>query len=103
MTLQQYILDHALDAMRIAGQKVGAGRDRAIAVFNPYTSEQIGSVPKATLDEVRETYAKAHAYQPRLTRFERAAILNRAAAIAASRVACCGATVLHNANRVVSF
>ena len=85
--VSSYIRDHALDAMRIAGQKVGAGRDRAIAVFNPYTSEQIGSVPKATLDEVRETYAKAHAYQPRLTRFERAAILNKAAAAVRSRTA----------------
>jgi putative phosphonoacetaldehyde dehydrogenase len=67
---------------------VGAERtgDRAVAVFNPYTEEQIGSVPKATLEEVKETFAAAHQYQPTLTRYERAAILNKAAAIISSRV-----------------
>ncbi len=87
-SIQQYILDHQLNAMRLGGRKVGAERtgDRCIAVFNPFTAEQIGSVPKATLDEVRSTFAAAHAYQPRLTRFERAAILNRAAAIISQRL-----------------
>jgi acyl-CoA reductase-like NAD-dependent aldehyde dehydrogenase len=26
-------------------------------VFNPYTEKQIGTVPKATLEEVREAFA----------------------------------------------
>ncbi|WP_405048415.1 phosphonoacetaldehyde dehydrogenase [Rhodoferax sp.] len=74
--------------MRLAGQKVGAGRsaERSIAVFNPYTEQQIGRVPKATLQEVRETFQAAHRYKPSLTRFERAAILNRAAAIISQRL-----------------
>ena len=86
--IQQYILDHQLNAMRLCGRQVGADRtgDRAIAVFNPFTQQQIGSVPKATLEEVRQTFATAHAYQPKLTRFERAAILNKAAAIIARRL-----------------
>ncbi len=86
--IEQYIRDHQLNAMRLAGRKVGAERtgNRAIAVFNPYTEKQIGSVPKATLEEVRETFAAAHRYQPTLTRYERAAILNKAAAIISSRV-----------------
>ena len=87
MSIQQYIRDHALDAMRIAGAKVGAGRERHIVVSNPYTGQPIGTVPKATLEEVRAVFATAHAYQPRLTRFERAAILNRAAAIISTRIA----------------
>ncbi|MEP6825840.1 MAG: aldehyde dehydrogenase family protein, partial [Ramlibacter sp.] len=68
--------------MRIAGRKVGEGRsgDRTIEVFNPYTEQRLGTVPKATLEEVREAFAIAHACQPKLTRYERAAILNRAAA-----------------------
>ena len=86
MTIREYIRDHALDAMRIAGRRVGAGRERSIAVFNPYTGQPIGSVPKATLDEVREAYATAHACQPKLTRFERAAILNKAAALISQRL-----------------
>ena len=86
--MNQFIRDNQLDAMRLAGRKVGAGREaaRAIAVFNPYTGARIGSVPKATREEVRDTIARAAAYKPALTRYERAAILNRAAAIATQRV-----------------
>ena len=86
--IEQFILDQQLNAMRIAGRPVGAGRspERTIAVFNPYTEKQIGSVPKATLEEVREAFAIGAAYKPTLTRFERAAILNRAAAIRTRRI-----------------
>ena len=85
--IEQFILDNQLNAMRLIGRKVGAERgvDRAIAVHNPYTEKRIGTVPKATLEEVRQTYATMHAYRPKLTRFERAAILNRAAEIAKRR------------------
>ncbi|MEZ5639727.1 MAG: phosphonoacetaldehyde dehydrogenase [Burkholderiaceae bacterium] len=74
--------------MRLAGAKVGAGRsgERTITVTNPYTGAAIGTVPKATLEEVRAVFAQAHAYRPTLTRFERAAILNKAAAIATRRL-----------------
>lgn len=90
--IQQYIRDHALDAMRIAGRKVGADRERAegasrvIGVFNPFSGQRIGTVPKATLDEEREAYAVAHAAHPALSRYERAAILNRAAEIIRGRL-----------------
>ena len=86
--IDQFILDHQLNAMRLAGAKVGAERSggRAITVANPYTGAAIGTVPKATLEEVRAIFAKAHAYRPTLTRFERAAILNQAAAIATRRL-----------------
>ena len=78
-TITDFIRDHALDRMRIAGRK--AGGPRAFDVFNPYTAERIGSVPKASLEEVREAFATAHAFQPRLTRAERAGILQRTAAL----------------------
>ncbi len=81
-----FIRDHQLDAMRLAGRKVGAGRDRCIEVFNPYSEELLGTIPKATLEEVRRAYEQAHAYHPTLTRFERAAILNRTAALARVRL-----------------
>ena len=83
-----YIRDHHLNAMRLAGRKVGADRsgDRVIEVFNPYTEELLGTVPKATLEEVRETFAAVHACKPTLTRYERAAILNRAASIIRTRL-----------------
>ncbi len=83
-----YIRDKHLNSMRLLGRKVGAERsgERVIEVFNPYTEQLIGTVPKATLEEVRDTFAKAHACKPTLTRYERAAILNRAAAIIRERL-----------------
>jgi putative phosphonoacetaldehyde dehydrogenase len=77
------------EAMRIAGEKVGAGRarERTIEVFNPYTRQRVGSVPKATLDEVRRAFAIARGYRARLSRFERASILDRAAALVRERTA----------------
>lgn len=83
-----YIREHQLNAMRLAGRKVGADRggDRVMEVFNPYTEQLLGTVPKATLEEVRETFAAAHTCKPTLTRYERAAILNRAASIIKTRL-----------------
>jgi len=72
------------EAMRIGGDSVH--RDRVIDVFNPYTEQLIGTVPKATLEDVRRAFTIAKAYKPKLTRFERAAILNKAAAIIRSRL-----------------
>ena len=80
------ILNHG---MRIAGEKVGTDRsgERCIQVFNPFTTQCIGSVPKATLTEVRQALAIAHAYKPRLTRFERSNILDKTAALVRERTA----------------
>ncbi|MES2100737.1 MAG: phosphonoacetaldehyde dehydrogenase [Pseudomonadota bacterium] len=75
--------------MRIAGEKVGMDRsgDRCIQVFNPFTNTCIASVPKATLAEVQNAFAIAHAYKPKLTRFERANILNKTALLVRERTA----------------
>jgi phosphonoacetaldehyde dehydrogenase len=70
------------ESMRIAGEKVGGERtgERSIEVFNPFTRQRIGSVPKATVEEVRRAFAIARGYRAKLSRFERAEILNRTAA-----------------------
>ena len=75
--------------MRIAGEKVGMDRsgDRCIRVFNPFTNQCIASVPKATRAEVENTFRVAHAYKPALTRFERANVLNKTAALVRARTA----------------
>ena len=75
--------------MRIGGERVGTDRrgERCIPVHNPYTGACIATVPKATLDEVRQAFAIAHAYRPRLTRFERANILNKTAVLVRDRTA----------------
>lgn len=73
------------EAMRIGGQPVQS--ERVIEVHNPYTGECIGSVPKASLEQVREAFRIARAYRARLSRYERAEILNRAADIVVARSA----------------
>jgi putative phosphonoacetaldehyde dehydrogenase len=75
--------------MRVAGEKVGADRsgDRCIEVFNPYTAKCIATVPKATLAEVKQAFAIAHAYKSKLTRFERSNILNKTALLVRERTA----------------
>ncbi|TRZ65834.1 MAG: phosphonoacetaldehyde dehydrogenase [Rhodocyclaceae bacterium] len=65
------------ECMRIGGEHVGAARN--IDIHNPYTDAAIGSVPKATIEDVRRTFAIAQAYRPRLSRYERSQILQRAA------------------------
>jgi acyl-CoA reductase-like NAD-dependent aldehyde dehydrogenase len=65
------------EALRIDGNKLT--RDRVIEVTNPYTGDVVGTVPKASVDDVRLAYEVALRYRPTLSRFERASILNRAA------------------------
>ncbi|MCC7326340.1 MAG: phosphonoacetaldehyde dehydrogenase [Burkholderiales bacterium] len=69
--------------MRIAGEHVGG--DRLIEVRNPYTNAVVGTVPKATVDDVRRAIAIARGYRARLTRYERSAILQRTAALIRAR------------------
>ena len=71
------------EGMRIGGESVHS--DRVLEVFNPYTEQLIGTVPKASLEDVRRAFRIAKAYKPKLTRYERAAVLNKAAAIIRSR------------------
>ena len=77
------------ESMRIAGEKIGSERsgNRVIQVRNPYTNQIIGSVPKATVEEIRAAFNKAAAYRSRLSRFDRANILDQAAAIVRARSA----------------
>ena len=77
------------ESMRIAGEKIGSERsgNRVIQVRNPYTNQIIGSVPKATVEELRAAFAKAAAYRSRLSRFDRANILDQAATIVRARSA----------------
>ena len=75
------------DGLRLAGEVVGAGRTAHIAVHNPYTGALVGTVPKATLAEVRRAFEIARSYRACLSRFERANILNQAAAAVRQRSA----------------
>jgi len=71
------------EKMRIAGKLVDA--EERVEVRNPYTGALIGTVPSASPAQVADAFAKAHACQPKLTRYERSKILLRTADIIASR------------------
>jgi aldehyde dehydrogenase (NAD+) len=72
-----------IEAMRIAGERVGGSR--ALEVRNPYTGEVVGTVPRGSVDDVRRAFAAARAYKPRLSRYERSEICRKAAALITSR------------------
>jgi putative phosphonoacetaldehyde dehydrogenase len=69
--------------MGVADRKVAG--NRVIEVFNPATGELIGTVPKASLDDVRAAFAAARGYRAKLTRYQRSEILRRAAQIVRER------------------
>jgi aldehyde dehydrogenase (NAD+) len=69
--------------MRIAGEHVGS--DRVIEVRNPYTKAIVGTVPKATIADLRRAFAIAKSYRSKLTRFERAQIMYRTAELIRTR------------------
>ncbi len=69
--------------MRIAGDEVGGAR--TIDVRNPYNGQVVGTVPKATVEDIRRAFAIAKGYKATLTRHDRYRILYRAAEIIRSR------------------
>jgi phosphonoacetaldehyde dehydrogenase len=73
------------ETMRIAGERVAGAR--RLDVHNPYTGDLVGTVPRATVDDIRRAFAIARAYKPRLSRYERHEICRRAAEIIAQRAA----------------
>src|SRR5690606_7829409 len=64
-----------------------AADQRVIEVQYPYTGEVIGTVPKMSVDQVRKAFDVARAYKPKLTRYERASLMQKAAALLRERVA----------------
>lgn len=71
------------ESLRIGG--VASPRERRIAVRHPYTGAQVGSVPMASVDDVRAAIGAAHGYRSRLTRHDRYRILMRAGELVAQR------------------
>jgi len=65
------------ERMRIAGEPVDNAR--RIEVINPYTGGSVGSVPKATVEDVRRAFRIAAGYRSPLTRHDRAVILRNVA------------------------
>ena len=76
-------IEFRAEALRIGGEKVRTAR--TIDVFNPFSGERVGTAPVADVDDVRRAMDIAQAYVPTLSRYERSAILNRAAALLRER------------------
>jgi putative phosphonoacetaldehyde dehydrogenase len=71
------------EKLRIGGERVA--RDRTLDIRNPYTRERVGTVPLATLEDVRRASDIARSYRATLTRYERSAILQKASALLRAR------------------
>jgi putative phosphonoacetaldehyde dehydrogenase len=65
------------EGMRIAGERLD--RDETVEVLNPYTNQVVGTVPQATVPDVRRAFDIAAGYSAKLTRYERQQILHRIA------------------------
>jgi len=77
------VADVRHEAMRIAGKRVET--DQVVEVFNPYNGAVVGTVPAARPEHVREAFAKAKAFKPKLTRYERQQILLKTADLLSAR------------------
>ncbi|WP_170516193.1 phosphonoacetaldehyde dehydrogenase [Ruegeria atlantica] len=64
------------EGMRIGGQIVFT--EATVPVHYPYTNEVIGTVPAGTAEHARKAFEVAASYTPKLTRYERSQILQRA-------------------------
>ncbi|MDI3309211.1 MAG: phosphonoacetaldehyde dehydrogenase [Acetobacteraceae bacterium] len=71
------------EAMRIAGRKVTT--DETIEILNPWNNEVVGTVPAGRPEHVREAFATARAFRPKLSRYERQRILLRTAEVLRDR------------------
>jgi aldehyde dehydrogenase (NAD+) len=71
------------EKMRIAG--LGVGGERTLDVHNPYTGAVVGTVPKASVEEVRRALGIARAYRSRLSRYDRYRICHRTAELIRAR------------------
>src|SRR5271168_560152 len=71
------------ESLRIAGERVD--RDRVIEIRHPYDGTLVGTVPKATLDDVKRALKIARDFKSPLSRHDRYQILMKAGAIVGSK------------------
>ncbi len=71
--------------MRIAGELVDGDSGNNVEVLNPYNGEVVGTVPRASREQIAAAFEIAANYRPGLTRYQRQQILLRTAEILISR------------------
>lgn len=79
MNMREGLYSQRHELMRIAGKKVDGTTGKRIEVIYPYTGQVIGTVPRASREQVAEAFEIAANYTPTLTRYERQQILNKTA------------------------
>jgi putative phosphonoacetaldehyde dehydrogenase len=75
------------EKMRIAGEWVNGDTGKVVEVYNPYNGEIVGTVPRASREQVANAFEIAANYKPTLTRYERQQILFKTAEIIVARKA----------------
>ena len=73
------------EKMRIAGKLVDGDTGKNIEVLNPYNGEVVGTVPRASREQIAAAFDIAANYKPTLTRYERQKILMRIAELIVER------------------
>ncbi|MEM7193597.1 MAG: phosphonoacetaldehyde dehydrogenase [Pseudomonadota bacterium] len=71
--------------MRIAGELVDGDTGKVIEVMNPYSNEVVGTVPRASCQQIAAAFKIAADYKPTLSRYERQQILTKTALILVER------------------
>lgn len=72
------------EGLRIGDDTVHTGR--VLDVLDPWSGRRVGTVAMASAKDVQRAMDIAHAYRPTLSRYERSAILVRAAALLRERI-----------------
>ena len=71
------------EGMRIGGENIQ--RDEVLEVFNPYTNDVVGTVPRGNVGDVERAFKIAADYKPQLSRYDRQRILMDCAAALVER------------------
>jgi putative phosphonoacetaldehyde dehydrogenase len=67
------------EQMRIAGKRVDGETGKCIEVYNPYDNTLVGTVPRASREQVAEAFEIAANYTSKLSRYDRQQILSKIA------------------------
>ena len=63
------------EKMRVGGKSVD-GENGEITIFNPFNNSAVGTVPRASSQQVEKAFKTANDFRPLLTRYERQKILS---------------------------
>ncbi|MBM3569309.1 MAG: phosphonoacetaldehyde dehydrogenase [Alphaproteobacteria bacterium] len=74
-----------IESLRLGGRKVAGESAGAIEVRDPYRGTLVGTVQKASVGQVREAFATAAGFKPKLSRADRSRILRRTADLLEAR------------------